>query len=108
MCACVRACLNLSMFMIFDFPPMMDLLMRFLKNNKSLFYASFLLFFLQNLFNLLCQFRLTEAVTLAHSLNSHRLALIIAQASNPNLSSRLLLQQQLDEWNRLEVGAVYV
>ena len=32
---CVRACVhvlvmqNLSMFMIFDFPPMMDLLMRF-------------------------------------------------------------------------------
>ncbi|XP_019852669.1 PREDICTED: nuclear pore complex protein Nup98-Nup96 isoform X2 [Amphimedon queenslandica] len=57
----------------------------------------------ENLFSLLCQFRLIDASRLAHSLNSHRLALIIGQAANPNLSSRLLLQQQLEDWNRIEI-----
>ena len=64
--------------------------------------------YLSNLFNLLTQFRLSAACLLAHKHQDHKLASIISQAESGNLGNRLLLRQQLNDWDRLEVQYLYM
>ena len=57
-----------------------------------------------NLFNLLAQFSLSDACSIAQKHKDNKLALLIAQAASGNLGNRLLLRQQLSDWDRMEVN----
>lgn len=56
----------------------------------------------------LAQFNLLQATTTAHKHKDHKLALLISQSATGHRDNRLLLHQQLNDWDKLEVWEVYV
>ena len=53
---------------------------------------------------LLTQFNLSKALSVAHQHKDYKLALLISQAASGSLGNRLMLRQQLDDWDKMEVG----
>lgn len=64
--------------------------------------------YMSNLFKLMTQFRLVEACQLCHEHRDHRLALFLAQAASGLPDSRVLVRQQLAEWEKFKVSKNYI
>ena len=60
--------------------------------------------YLSVLFSLVTGQQLSSACKMAHKHRDHKLALLFSQAANSSLTTRLLLKDQLNEWERLKVS----
>ncbi len=58
------------------------------------------------LLNLLAKFNLSEACSVAHQHKDHKLALLFAQAASGSLGNRLMLRQQLNDWEKMEASTI--
>ena len=78
---------------------------RFGSSNFKKFYFLKDQSYLEELFSLLTQFRLSEGRSLAYSNGDYMLGFLISQASCCNSIEKEMLFKQLEEWNDQEVRA---